>query len=130
MTVPADNAQALIDYNGLMQANLNRVFGEHDAKRRLEAIRELYAADAVLNEPQASAKGHEAINQAVTDLLGSLPPGFVFTARGPADGHHNIGYLKWSSGPAGGPVAVNGMDIAHFGNDRIQSLFVFLEPRP
>ena len=46
-----------IDYDGLMQANLVRVFGERDAGKRLKAIRELYAEDAVLNEPDASAKG-------------------------------------------------------------------------
>jgi SnoaL-like domain len=117
-----------IDYDGLMQANLHRVFGEHDAGRRIEAIRELYAEDAVLNEPHASFKGHAAINEAVTTLLSSLPPSFVFRTLGPAVGHHGIGRLKWSSGPQGGPVAVTGMDIAHFENGRIHSLFVFLDP--
>jgi SnoaL-like domain len=117
-----------IDYDGLMQANLHRVFGEHDAGRRLEAIREIYAEDAVLNEPHASAKGHIAICEAVTALLSSLPPSFVFRALSPAIGHHGIGRLKWSSGPQGGPVAVTGMDIAHFENGRIHSLFVFLDP--
>ncbi|MFZ6765595.1 nuclear transport factor 2 family protein [Undibacterium sp. Di26W] len=105
-----------IDYDGLMQANLLRVFGEHDAGRRIEAIRELYAEDAVLNEPHASAKGHVAISEAITELLARLPPDFVFRARGPAMGHHGIGCLKWSSGPQGGPIAVTGMDIAHFEN--------------
>lgn len=119
---------APIDYDGLMQANLLRVFGEHDAGRRIEAIRELYSEDAVLNEPHASVKGHNAINDAVTALLGSLPPSFVFRALGPAMGHHGTGRLKWSSGPQGGPVAVTGMDIAHFENGRIHSLFVFLDP--
>ncbi len=73
-----------INYDGLMQANLARVFGEHDADKRIKAIREFYAEDAVLNEPDASAKGHAAINEAVTSLLASLPPGFVFRAIGPA----------------------------------------------
>ncbi len=117
-----------IDYDGLMQANLARVFGERDAGKRFKAIRGLYAEDAVLNEPHASAKGHAAINEAVTSLLTSLPPGFVFHAIGPAIGHHNIGRLKWRSGPADGPAAVTGMDIAHFEGNRIHSLFVFLEP--
>jgi hypothetical protein len=36
-----------IDYNRLMQANLMRVFNERDAGRRIVAIRELYADDAV-----------------------------------------------------------------------------------
>ena len=59
-----------IDYNSLMQANLKRVFGERDASRRMKAITELYADDAVLYEPpDASAAGHAAINQAVEALL-------------------------------------------------------------
>jgi hypothetical protein len=51
-----------IDYDGLMQANLTRVFGERDATRRLEAIAELYADDAVFYEPpDAAASGHAAL---------------------------------------------------------------------
>jgi predicted SnoaL-like aldol condensation-catalyzing enzyme len=117
-----------IDYDALMRANLTRVFGEHDAERRLVAIRELYAADAVLNEPHASAKGHDAISEAVTALLASLPPRSAFTAMGPAIGHHGVGRLRWSSGRPGLPVVVTGMDIAHFRGGRIHSLFVLLEP--
>lgn len=117
-----------IDYDALMQGNLTRVFGEHDAERRMVAIRELYAADAVLNEPHGSVKGHAAINQAVTDLLAGLPPKFEFTALGPAIGHHSVGRLHWRSGLPGGPSAVTGMDVAHFEGSRIHSLFVFLDP--
>jgi ribosomal protein L2 len=117
-----------VDYDGLMQANLARVFGEHNADKRMKAIRELYAEDAVLNEPHDSAKGHAAINEAVTALLASLPSGFVFSSIGPAIGHHNIGRLKWGSGPPNGPAVATGMDIAHFEGNLIHSLFVFLEP--
>lgn len=117
-----------VDYDGLMQANLARVFGEHDADKRIVAIRELYAEDAMLNEPHDSAQGHAAINEAVTSLLAGLPPGFVFRALGPAIGHHHLGRLKWQSGPPGGPPVVTGMDVAYFEGDRIRSLFVFLEP--
>ncbi|UVK51081.1 nuclear transport factor 2 family protein [Mesorhizobium sp. AR02] len=116
------------DYDGLMQANLARVFGERDADRRLVAIRELYADDAVLYEPDASATGHAAINHAVNELLSRLPPGFAFTAIGPAIGHHGVGRLRWQSGPPNGPVAVTGIDVAHFHGDLIHSLFVFLDP--
>lgn len=117
-----------IDYDGLMQANLARVFGERDAGRRLVAIRELYAEDAVVYEPDASAKGHAAISEAVTALLSHLPPHFVFQADGPAIGHHNAGRLKWRSGPSDGPAAATGMDVAHFEKGRIHSLYVFLDP--
>lgn len=117
-----------IDYDTLMQANLTRVFGEHDAERRMVAIRELYADDAVLNEPHGSAQGHGAICEAVTALLASLPPQFVFSAQGPAIGHHGVGRLRWSAGRPGQPAAATGMDIGHFRNGRIHSLFVFIEP--
>ncbi|ANT53150.1 nuclear transport factor 2 family protein [Mesorhizobium amorphae] len=117
-----------IDYDGLMQANLARVFGERDASRRAKAIAEIYAADAVLYEPHAAATGHAAINQAVDELLSSLPPVFAFTAIGPAVGHHGIGRLRWQSGPPNGPVAVTGTDVAHFHGDLIHSLYVFLDP--
>ena len=124
----ATSSEASIDYNGLMQANLARVFNERDAAKRIHAIRELYAEDSVLNEPQAVAKGHAAISDAVTELLASLPPDFSFTALGPVLGHHGIGRLQWWAGPPGGPVAVNGMDVAHIEKGRIHSLHVFIEP--
>ena len=117
-----------IDYDGLMQANLVRVFGERDAARRIEAIRELYADDATLHEPHASTTGHAAISQAVQTLLSSLPPNFVFTALGPAVGHHGVGRLRWQSGPPNGPAAVTGTDVARIEGGRIQTLHVFLDP--
>lgn len=120
--------ESTLDYDGLMRANLTRVFGEHDAQKRLRAIRTLYAADAVLNEPHGSAKGHVEINEAVTSLLASLPSDSIFEPLAPALGHHGIGTLRWRSGPADGPAAVTGMDVAHFQNGAIHSLFVFLNP--
>lgn len=117
-----------IDYDGFMQANLSRVFGERDASRRMNAIAELYANDATLFEPHAAATGHDAISQAVATLLASLPPNFVFTAIGTAVGHHNVGRLRWQSGPPNGPAAVTGTDVARFDGGRIQTLHVFLDP--
>jgi SnoaL-like domain len=117
-----------INYDELMQANLKRVFGEHDAKQRIKAIHELYLENAVLYEPQSSVMGHDAISEAVTTVLDSLPPNFVFTAVGPALGHHGIGRLRWNAGPPKGPVVVSGMDVAHFEEGRISSLHVFIEP--
>ncbi len=117
-----------VDYDSLMQANLARVFGERDASRRMNAIAQLYADDAILYEPDASATGHAAISQAVQTLLSSLPPNFIFTAIGPAVGHHGVGRLRWQAGPPNGPVAVTGTDVARFEGGRIQTLHVFLDP--
>lgn len=117
-----------IDFDGLMQANLARVFGERDASRRMKAITELYADDATLYEPpDTSATGHAAISQAVGTLLSNLPPNFVFTAIGRAVGHHGMGRLRWQSGPPNGPAAVTGTDVARIEGGRIQTLHVFLD---
>jgi SnoaL-like domain len=120
---------AAIDYDRLMRANLAKIFNQRDAGKRIEAIGELYAEDAVLFEPpDMAAQGPGAICEAVTRLLDSLPPDFAFTATGPALGHHGIGRLRWQAGPPDGPVAVNGMDIARIQDGRIHSLHVFIEP--
>lgn len=116
-----------VDYDRLTQANLTHVFNERDAKKRIAVIADLYAEDAVLNEPDKVVTGHLAISEAVTELLNSLPQNFAFTSIGPALGHHGIGRLRWQAGPPDGPVAVTGMDIAHFQDGRIHSLYVFLE---
>jgi SnoaL-like domain len=117
-----------IDYDRLMQANATRVFSERDPARRMTAIRELYASDAVLTEPEGIFNGEAAISGAVTDLLSKLPPTFVFTPVGRAIGHHGVGRLLWRAGPPNGPPAVTGMDVAHFEGGRIRALYVFLDP--
>jgi len=117
-----------INYDERMRANAVRVFSERDPARRLDAIRELYAADAVLTEPDGVFKGETAICDAVTALLSRLPPTFAFTPKGTAIGHHGVGRLFWKAGPPNGPAAVTGMDIAHFKDGRIQALYVFLDP--
>lgn len=117
-----------LDYDRLMRANLSKVFGEQDAARRHDAIVELYAEDAVFYEPDSVATGHAEIAAAVADLLNSLPPFFVFSANGPAVGHHGVGRLRWSSGPAGGPAVATGTDVAHCEGGKIRSLHVFLDP--
>lgn len=116
------------DYDHLMKANLERVFSERDAARRMEAIRELYAEGAALYEPHAAVRGHEAISHAVGDLLASLPPDFIFSASTPAVGHHGAGRIKWQGGPRGGAVAVTGIDVAFIEDGHISALHVFLDP--
>lgn len=118
-----------IDFDHMMRANLASVFNERDAGKRIKAVIELYAEDAILYEPpDTAAEGHAAISEAVTRLLSSLPPSFVFASIGPALGHHDLGRLRWQAGPPGGPIAIDGMDIARFQNGRISSLHVFIEP--
>lgn len=116
-----------MDYETIMQANLDLVFSERDPARRISAIREIYAENAVLHEPQHTARGHDAISQAVAGLLEHLPQDFVFTAIRPASGHNGLGRLQWRAGPPGGPVAVTGTDVAHVEGGLILTLHVFLD---
>lgn len=120
-------ADASLAGNALMQKNLDDVFSERDAARRLDAIRAIYWDDAVLHEPDRSVRGHDAISQAVTDLLAHLPANFTFSAIRPASSHNGIGRLQWTSGPPEGPAAVTGLDVAAFDGGRIRSLHVFLD---
>ncbi|MET3892682.1 hypothetical protein ABIE41_003758 [Bosea sp. OAE506] len=116
------------DDDSVLQANLKRVFGERDASLRIAAISDLYAPDAVLYEPARIATGHQAIAQAVEELLASLPPAFDFSPIGPAVAHHGLARLRWRAGPPEGPVAVTGTDVARIEAGRIASLHVFIDP--
>ncbi len=117
-----------IDFDALMQAHLARVFNERDPGRRGRALGELYAPDATLFEPDATATGHQAISEAIAALQASLPSTFVFSAAGPAVGHHGVARLNWRAGPQDGPAAATGTDVAHIENRRIKALHVFLDP--
>ncbi len=112
----------------LLRANLTEVFGQRDAGRRLAAIQRLYAPDAVLHEPDRSVTGHAAIDQAVSDLLATLPADFAFQAQGRAQGHHGLAVLRWRAVSGAGPEPISGMDVARIDSGRIQSLHVLLNP--
>ncbi len=124
----ADSEPGQEDFDRILRANITRVFGERVREQRQKAIAELYDPDAVVYEPHGAARGHDAIDQTVQTLLDSLPPDFVFTPQGVALGHHGLGRLRWSSGPAGGAVAVTGTDIAQIAQGRIHTLHVLLDP--
>lgn len=128
--LPAAAPAPPVDYDALLQANLMRVFNQHDAARRIDAIRTLYHRDAELHEPSGSAQGHEAISRAVAELLAHLPPGLAFRAVRPAVGHHGAGRLQWCAELPDGTVAVTGTDVAQVQDGLIRSLHVFLDQRP
>jgi NAD(P)-dependent dehydrogenase (short-subunit alcohol dehydrogenase family) len=124
------NAASAVDFGGLMQANVARVFSERDPERRRAALKELYAEDAILYDPEAVAVGREEISKAVGKLLGSLPPDFVFTPVGQAAGHNGAARLFWRAGPPDGRVATTGTDVAHIEGGRIKRIYVFVDPTP
>lgn len=111
----------------ILQANLDRVFNERDAARRREAILEIYAADAKLYDPEATASGTDAIIGAVTHLLGSLPPTMTFVPVAPGMVNHDMEKLLWRGQLPDGTLVVTGTDVAQIDNGRIQSIYVFVD---
>lgn len=111
----------------IMQKNLDKVWNERNADQRIETIREIYSPNATLNHVGDQVTGHQAINDAVTATLQHLPPNFVFTTLKPIIINNSIGRLIWGAGEKGQSPQGTGMDIAHFENDQIKSLYVFLE---
>ena len=118
-----------LDYDGLMQANLSRIFGEADAHARGQAIVQIYAPDAVLYEPGHIATGHAEIANTIDTLVGSFPPGFAIVAEGAAVGHHGLGRLRWRGGLPGLPASVTGTDVVRFEDGRIKTIYVFIDPQ-
>jgi len=111
----------------MMENNLNHVWNERDSIIRTEAIKQIYAEQANLYHVGHQVTGTVAINESVTTTLQNLPPNFIFTQLKPVIINNSIGRLIWGAGPQGQPHVATGMDIAHFENGKIKSLYVFLD---
>ena len=111
----------------IMEENLQQVWSERDEVQRLKAIEKIYDENAILYHVEHQTTGYKAINKSVTGVIGNMPPNFVFTKLKPVIINHSIGRLIWGVGVAGQPPVATGMDIAHFENGKIKSLYVFLE---
>jgi len=121
-------ADATLDFDHLLRANLQRVFNDRDDATRTAAVAELFVADPVMYEPDAIVTGREAIAATAGALLERFGPDFTFVPVAPAVGHHGTGALRWQAGPPGGPIAVTGTDVAEIVDGRIARLWVLLDP--
>ncbi len=114
------------DYDRLLRANLERVFNERDAGKRVAAIDELFVDEPVMYEPTGIVRGRAAIADVAGQLLEQFGPTFRFTPVDTAVGHHGLGSLQWQAGPNGGAIVVTGADVAEVVNGRIARLWVLL----
>ena len=110
-----------------MERNVSEVFGERDPGRRRRAIAKLYAEDCAFYDPDGVSLGHAAVSDRVGSILDESPPAFAFTLLGPAEVIHDLGRLRWQTGPAGAPPVLSGMDIAVFADGKIRALYTFTE---
>jgi hypothetical protein len=111
----------------LMERNVSEVFGERDAGRRRRAIADLYAEDCAFYDGDGESIGQAAICDRVGRILDDSPPGFAFSLLGPAAVIHDLGRLRWQTGPAGAPTVLSGMDVAIFASGKIRTLYTFIE---
>ncbi|MBW8522929.1 nuclear transport factor 2 family protein [Chryseobacterium chendengshani] len=111
----------------MMEDNLQQVWNEKNSTTRLEAIKKIYGEEAKLYHVGHKVKGLDAINDSVTTTLQKLPPDFIFTQLKPVTINNNLGRLIWGAGPESQPHVATGMDIAHFKDGKIKSLYVFLD---
>lgn len=111
----------------LMEENLKQVWGERNDTQRMKAIENIYAKDSALYHVNDITIGHTAINKSVTSVLNSMPEDFVFTKQKPVVINNNVGRLIWGVGPKDKSPVATGMDIAVFENEKIASLYVFLD---
>lgn len=111
----------------LLTRNLFAVFGERDGESRRAVIREIFTENARFSDPDGNYTGHGQIEELIVALHGQFP-GFVFTARGPAQAINDGGRLEWGFGPPGEPPVVTGADFIIVEDGRIASLYTFLDP--
>lgn len=126
-TPPASSAP---DFNAILRANLEQVFSERDADKRIAAIDALFSADPTMYEPDGVVTGKQAISDVAGALLEQFGPDFSFVAQGVAVGHHGMAYLRWQAGPKEGPVVVTGADVAEIIDGKIVRLWVLLDAPP
>ncbi|MFM9816052.1 hypothetical protein ACKI16_47195, partial [Streptomyces scabiei] len=62
------------DYDGLLRANLERVFNERDPDRRALAMADIYIDDPVMFEPDGVVQGRAAISATAGRLLAQFGP--------------------------------------------------------
>jgi hypothetical protein len=113
----------------LMERNVLEVFGERDSGRRKSVINELYTENCTFFEADDQIVGRDALNAKVEQILKEAP-GFAFRLAGPAEVNHDVGRARWDFGPNGAVPVVTGMDVAVFKEERICSLYAFLDKAP
>jgi SnoaL-like domain len=114
-------------HQSLMTRSLLNVFNERDPEQRAVAISEIYSPAVIFYEAEDAVRGPAALNDRVQRLLDDAP-GFVFAPVGLPAVNHDLGRQAWTFGPPDAPPVVFGTDIARIVDDRIDALYVFVEP--
>jgi len=112
----------------LLARNLDDVFNERDSDRRMQAIKALYAEDAVFYEGDDKFEGWAAIAKRFDDILAPTPSEFRFSVVKTPGQIRNLEQLQWQLGPVQGTAVASGLDVAQVSQGKIQSLYTFVDP--
>lgn len=73
--------------------------------------------------------GHDALDKFAGDLRATHPH-FAYAPHAAPQTLHNVGRLKWGSGPRGGVSSYTGEDVIIVRDEKIAVLCVFLDTSP
>jgi hypothetical protein len=105
-------------------------WNETDAEARRTLIAAHWSEQPTYTDPLAAVEGREALHATIGAVQEQFP-GFVFTAAGPVDAHHQQARFTWGLGPAGAEPIIVGFDVVVFDDDeRIDTVLGFLDKVP
>jgi SnoaL-like domain len=105
-------------------------WNETNPRQRCALIQQVFAEDAKYTDPIASVRGHAAIDQLLAGVQAQFA-GLQFSLLGPVDAHHDQARFSWQLGaPGADEPLVIGFDVAVVENDRVQSVYGFLDKVP
>jgi hypothetical protein len=114
---------------GLVPAYL-AAWNATDPADRRDAIAAAFAPDVRYVDPLADVTGHAGLDALIAGAHERFP-GWVFTAVGDAETHHDVARFAWSLGPAGAEPPVLGSDVVRLAPDgRIAEVLGFLDRVP
>jgi hypothetical protein len=105
-------------------------WNETDPTARRALLDEHWNQDASYTDPLAEVRGRDAIDAVIAAVQGQFP-GFVFSARGTVDAHHQQARFGWGLGPGGADPIIEGFDVVVLDDDgRIATVLGFLDKVP
>jgi hypothetical protein len=100
-----------------------------DSTTRRTALEEVFTPDVTYVDPVVDVRGLDELDATIAAVQSQFP-GFVFTALGEVDAHHDVLRFGWGLGPEGEEPLVEGFDVAVTDGTRIAQVTGFLDKVP
>ncbi|MDQ2837802.1 MAG: nuclear transport factor 2 family protein [Actinomycetota bacterium] len=105
-------------------------WNETDSAARRELLRQHWAQDATYTDPMVAVHGLDELDATIAAVQAQFP-GFVFSAAGPLDAHHDQARFTWNLGPADGDTVIVGSDVVIINAEsQIATVLGFLDRVP